>query len=51
MVQNFKILDLAMAKFEKVNIAFTDAFDTRRNGQPPKGQLTKKSTCQKKSTR
>jgi hypothetical protein len=21
--------------------------DTRRNGQPPKSQLTKKSTCQK----
>jgi len=25
-----------------------DINDTRRNGQPPKSQLAKKSTCQKK---
>ncbi len=33
------------AKVKKSRLVF---FDTRRNGQPPKSQLTKKSTCQKK---
>jgi hypothetical protein len=47
-----------MAKFQKVNLPKTLTRDfwsfyvpvtgnTRRNGQPPKSQLAKKSTCQK----
>jgi hypothetical protein len=29
----------------------TGLIDTRRNGQPPKSQLTKRSTCQKVNLR
>jgi hypothetical protein len=43
--------DARLAKFESNQILLNKIshrfHDTRRNGQPPKSQLTKKSTCQK----
>ncbi len=35
----------------RIKTGTQDEGDTTRNGQPPKSQLTKKSTCPKKSTR
>ncbi len=39
--------DIAFENLINPILLMPDSNDTRRNGQPPKSQLTKKSTCQK----